>query len=913
MTRMQIQHGLTVLGLAVACVCLTGPAYGQLIPPGATADLAVIQRDLNTALEQAETDAVARWTNPATGHHGEITPLETFLADAVTPCRKYRRTWDDGNRTLIYEGAGCRNFDGTWRIVDERQVAHQAAQADGAWVPPDAETNVEPRPLSRGGIVEAQRLLAQLGYDPGPADGVAGPKTGRAVEAFQRKNEMDVTGELDSQVLAAMRRGVESEESSAADAAEVRDEGEEPVEAQDDEPISGIEEAEPEGADDAVDRSEAEDLLWADAETAETDGDPVIFEVQELLTVLAFDPGPINGRNNPRTKRAVQLFQRSQYDAATGIVDGALLESLRAAVVNAADEGLEAPADSMAADARDDASAAEAAADDDGTAEAMADDGAVETDQDDEDVADATDAAAAAETFEITPAVVKEVQERLTALGHDAGNADGVAGAKTHAAIESYQQARSLTVDGAISESLLRTLWEDDETASLVTNADAASDDSVEEHSPDDTTTVAVAEPDDAEPDAADSTRSQVAPAAPTPIADRVVASPAPKDGRVADPTGGAPAENVARPAPATEDSVEPITIAASRPKDPLALPVDIEILDATSQAAETLEGDGDAASDEEPLRIGELAIPPLPYGTIPVAAPITLPSRMSYLLVALGDVAKRGDGGDDIVLNNEEAMVARVAKAEADTLAFCALGAEDEGFHAAQATYDFIDRAQVRAKSVEAVSGAGAEQAVTDAACDVLIGLEASVLALFGDDMPNDAVVVSMTPRPSRSLAGGLYAMDVRGIRLRDSMYKVAGRVPFQPRPQMLDRDHSIVDIYDAKAEHDGAQFDLTFDRDRRLVALEVSWDLTSPESAQNIANALAEQYGDPVKKQDTDAQVTLYYASPPIPDQGAADAYAVFTVDGADRRVRVSLVDNIGMRRNDAAGRSYMATLDR
>ena len=45
---------------------------------------------------------------------------------------------------------------------------------------------------------QAQRLLQQLGYNPGPADGIYGARTRAAVKAYQRDNGLSVTGRLDA-------------------------------------------------------------------------------------------------------------------------------------------------------------------------------------------------------------------------------------------------------------------------------------------------------------------------------------------------------------------------------------------------------------------------------------------------------------------------------------------------------------------------------------------------------------------------------------------------------------------------------------------------------------------------------------------------------------------------------------------
>jgi len=48
-------------------------------------------------------------------------------------------------------------------------------------------------------IYKAQRSLSQLGYDPGPIDGIWGPRTEKAIKKFQQNNKLVVTGNLDEQ------------------------------------------------------------------------------------------------------------------------------------------------------------------------------------------------------------------------------------------------------------------------------------------------------------------------------------------------------------------------------------------------------------------------------------------------------------------------------------------------------------------------------------------------------------------------------------------------------------------------------------------------------------------------------------------------------------------------------------------
>jgi hypothetical protein len=63
-----------------------------------------------------------------------------------------------------------------------------------------------PAPWEYGTHVrEAQVLLSQLGFGPGPIDGLLGPRTAAAIRAFQRLKGFETTGTLSSPVVAALR------------------------------------------------------------------------------------------------------------------------------------------------------------------------------------------------------------------------------------------------------------------------------------------------------------------------------------------------------------------------------------------------------------------------------------------------------------------------------------------------------------------------------------------------------------------------------------------------------------------------------------------------------------------------------------------------------------------------------------
>ena len=55
-------------------------------------------------------------------------------------------------------------------------------------------------------IAEAQKRLATLGYDPGPADGKLGARTVSALQKFQRDRGISVSGRLDSATENELRK-----------------------------------------------------------------------------------------------------------------------------------------------------------------------------------------------------------------------------------------------------------------------------------------------------------------------------------------------------------------------------------------------------------------------------------------------------------------------------------------------------------------------------------------------------------------------------------------------------------------------------------------------------------------------------------------------------------------------------------
>ena len=67
-------------------------------------------------------------------------------------------------------------------------------------------------------VEQAQRLLSSIGQDPGPIDGVFGPRTGAALQAFQAAAGLLPTGAFDAATMFELARAAAGEGSAAGDA-----------------------------------------------------------------------------------------------------------------------------------------------------------------------------------------------------------------------------------------------------------------------------------------------------------------------------------------------------------------------------------------------------------------------------------------------------------------------------------------------------------------------------------------------------------------------------------------------------------------------------------------------------------------------------------------------------------------------
>ena len=133
--------------------------------------------------------------------------------------------------------------------------------------------------MRRAFIVGTQEELAKLGYAPGPADGMLGPRTRAAIRAYQRDAGLPVTGQASSELLDHMKFVTPK-----------------------------------------VVRQAPPPLAIG-----------LVIDVQEELARRGYYTREIDGLDGPATRAAVRRFQNDAGLPITGVIDQRLLADLRLA------------------------------------------------------------------------------------------------------------------------------------------------------------------------------------------------------------------------------------------------------------------------------------------------------------------------------------------------------------------------------------------------------------------------------------------------------------------------------------------------------------------------------------------------------------------------------------------------------
>jgi peptidoglycan hydrolase-like protein with peptidoglycan-binding domain len=151
-------------------------------------------------------------------------------------------------------------------------------------------------------VEDVQRELLATGHFNGLVDGVTGPRTQVAVEAYQRENKLDVTGEI-------------SNTRKLNQAAEFT--GSLPGEAEAPKAIVQPLPVVPKPVKKAV------------AKPAFT-GDNAVVKVQQRLALLGYDPGSRSGQIDEGTRSAIMIFEMDHGLPMQGKISKSLLTALKA-------------------------------------------------------------------------------------------------------------------------------------------------------------------------------------------------------------------------------------------------------------------------------------------------------------------------------------------------------------------------------------------------------------------------------------------------------------------------------------------------------------------------------------------------------------------------------------------------------
>lgn len=132
-------------------------------------------------------------------------------------------------------------------------------------------------------VASIQARLAELGYNPGARDGIAGPTTLAAIMAFEFDKGLPQTGIVDHELLAVLNARKE--------------------------------------------RPQRDKKQMAVLKT----GQELVAALQEALTKLGYNTGKADGVIGPMTRKRIRAFERDHKMDVTGRISGRLVQKINAA------------------------------------------------------------------------------------------------------------------------------------------------------------------------------------------------------------------------------------------------------------------------------------------------------------------------------------------------------------------------------------------------------------------------------------------------------------------------------------------------------------------------------------------------------------------------------------------------------
>lgn len=197
--------------------------------------------------------SVVKEIDESTSHEAELNDLLSALVERakadVLVVGKLRRTSDE---TIVLSYEAVRVRDGTILAATSHQrlaldpaevelaarsealaqsqkptASPKSENAPDFPIAPGAGTGAEPSTLAHrsaepiGAVAAAQADLWELGYDPGPIDGLPGARTSAAIRAYQRDAGLPVDGLVSGRVIASLRNDLAVHKAYAAKAGPV--------------------------------------------------------------------------------------------------------------------------------------------------------------------------------------------------------------------------------------------------------------------------------------------------------------------------------------------------------------------------------------------------------------------------------------------------------------------------------------------------------------------------------------------------------------------------------------------------------------------------------------------------------------------------------------------------------------------
>ena len=271
-------------------------------------------------------------------------------------------------------------------------------------------------------VIRLQERLNALGYDVGTVDGIFGNGTRNAVIAFQNAEGLVADGIVGQATWKALYEGVT--EPADPEEPEEPETPEEPTDPE--EPETPEEPEEPTDPGESVDVSGFPEIYQGSQQTE------YVIRLQERLNALGYDAGTVDGIFGYGTRNAVIAFQRAKGLVADGIVGQATWKALY--------EGVTEPADPEEPEEPE----------------------TPEEPEEPTDPGESVDVSGFPEIYQGSQqtAYVRRLQERLNALGYDAGTVDGIFGYGTRNAVIAFQRAKGLVADGIVGQATWKALYE---------------------------------------------------------------------------------------------------------------------------------------------------------------------------------------------------------------------------------------------------------------------------------------------------------------------------------------------------------------------------------------------------------------------------------------------------------------------